>query len=60
MPMKVFDALREALAHLGLRGGGSVDLAPGRCPAKRETALQNLLIEAFRKAVEKRTHSVTD
>jgi alanyl-tRNA synthetase len=47
--------LREALVQLGLRGGGSVDLAQADVPAKQETALRDSLIEAFRQAAEKRT-----
>jgi len=32
--------LREALAHFGLRGGGSADLAQGDVPAEQEAALR--------------------
>jgi alanyl-tRNA synthetase len=43
--------LREELAHLGLRGGGSADLAQGDVPRKHESALLASLIETIRKAV---------
>jgi alanyl-tRNA synthetase len=63
-PMRVFVArspnlnfdcgriLREALAHLGLRGGGSADLAQGDVPGKHESALLASLIETIRNVVE--------
>jgi alanyl-tRNA synthetase len=35
--------LREALAHLGLRGGGSAELAQGEVPAEQEKALPGSL-----------------
>jgi alanyl-tRNA synthetase len=62
-PMRVFVArsqdlkfdcgriLREELAHLGLRGGGSADLAQGDVPQEREAALLDSLIETIRKVV---------
>jgi alanyl-tRNA synthetase len=40
--------LREALAHLGLRGGGSPDLAQGDIPREQESALLAKLIETIR------------
>ena len=43
--------LREALAHLGLRGGGSADLAQGEVPAEQETALRASLSDAIGRAV---------
>lgn len=43
--------LREALAALGLRGGGSPDLAQGDVPAHQLSALQSSVIEAIRNAV---------
>jgi len=42
--------LREALAGLGLRGGGSADLAQGDVPAEHEAALTRSLIDAIRSA----------
>jgi alanyl-tRNA synthetase len=62
-PMRVFVArsqdlnfdcgriLREALARLGLRGGGSADLAQGDVPKEHESALLASLIETIRNAV---------
>jgi alanyl-tRNA synthetase len=44
--------LREALAQLGLRGGGSIDLAQGDVPAKHEAALRASLTDAIRSAEE--------
>jgi alanyl-tRNA synthetase len=41
--------LREALAHLGLRGGGSADLAQGDIPAQQVSALQSSLIDSIRR-----------
>jgi len=46
--------LREALAHLGLRGGGSADLAQGDVPREQESALLDSLIESIRTVVAKR------
>lgn len=43
--------LREALARLGLRGGGSADLAQGEAPAEQETALRASVSDAICKAV---------
>lgn len=43
--------LREALAELGLRGGGSADLAQGEVPAEKEKSLLATLSAAIRKAV---------
>lgn len=45
--------LREALVQLGLRGGGSADMAQGDVPAEHEPALQASLIDAIRRAVAK-------
>ena len=44
--------LREALLQLGLRGGGSADLAQGDVPAKQEPLLRDSLIEAIRNAAK--------
>jgi alanyl-tRNA synthetase len=47
--------LREALAELGLRGGGSADMAQGEVPAAKEAALRGAVGEAISRAVgEKR------
>jgi alanyl-tRNA synthetase len=43
--------LREALAHLGLRGGGSTDRAQGEVPASKEAGLRGALVEAISMAV---------
>lgn len=43
--------LREALAHLGLRGGGSPVLAQGEVPAEQEAALRASVSEAICKAM---------
>ena len=43
--------LREALAQLGLRGGGSADRAQGEVPASKEAGLRGALVEAISKAV---------
>jgi alanyl-tRNA synthetase len=43
--------LREALASLGLRGGGSPDLAQGDVPSKDEPALRASVTDAIRRAV---------
>jgi alanyl-tRNA synthetase len=43
--------LREALAHLGLRGGGSPVLAQGDVPAEHEAALRASVSEAICNAV---------
>lgn len=43
--------LREALAHVGLRGGGSADLAQGEVPAEQAAALRVSVSEAIRRAV---------
>lgn len=40
--------LREALAKLGLRGGGSADLAQGDVPKENMAALQDLVTDAVR------------
>ena len=45
--------LREALAHVGLRGGGSADLAQGEVPAEQEVALRASISEAICKAMAK-------
>lgn len=62
-PMRVFVArsanlnfdcgriLRTALADLGMRGGGSADLAQGEVPKAHEAALRDLVTDAVRKAV---------
>jgi alanyl-tRNA synthetase len=42
--------LREALAQLGLRGGGTAGLAQGEVPAEQETALQAFLSHVICKA----------
>jgi len=47
--------LRETLAALGLRGGGSADMAQGEVPAAKEAALRGAVSEAISRAVgEKR------
>ena len=43
--------LRESLARLGLRGGGSADLAQGEVPLEQESALRSAVSDAMRKAV---------
>jgi alanyl-tRNA synthetase len=43
--------LREALAHLGLRGGGSADLAQGDVPREHGSALLVSLTDTIRKVV---------
>jgi alanyl-tRNA synthetase len=42
--------LRESLARLGLRGGGSADLAQGEVAAEQESALRSEVSEAMRRA----------
>ena len=42
--------LREALAELGRRGGGTPDLAQGEVPAAQENALRDAVIGAIRRA----------
>jgi hypothetical protein len=39
--------LREALDHLGLRGGGSADLAEGEVPAGQKTILRASVSDAI-------------
>jgi len=51
LPFDCGRILREALAKLGLRGGGSADLAQGEVPAEQETALRDLVTEAIHKAM---------
>jgi alanyl-tRNA synthetase len=43
--------MKEALAHMGLRGGGSADLAQGRVSHQQAAALLNTLAGAVRSAV---------
>jgi alanyl-tRNA synthetase len=43
--------LSAALANLGLRGGGSADLAQGEVPVGKETALRASLSDAICRAV---------
>jgi alanyl-tRNA synthetase len=43
--------LRESLAHLGLRGGGSEDLAQGEVPVEQEAALRASVRDAICRAV---------
>ncbi len=45
--------LREALAELGLRGGGSPDLAQGEVPIAQADALRRKLAEVVRRTVAK-------
>ena len=45
--------LREALAEIGLRGGGSADLAQGDVPSAQEAALRVSVTDAIRRAVAK-------
>lgn len=49
--------LRESLLRLGLRGGGSPDLAQGDVPAKQEPVLRDALMDAIRAAVAGRAQS---
>lgn len=43
--------LREALASLGLRGGGSAEFAQGEVPAKQEASLRGAVCDAISGAV---------
>jgi alanyl-tRNA synthetase len=43
--------LREGLAQLGLRGGGSPDLAQGEVPAKQQSALRDSVIDSIHRAI---------
>jgi alanyl-tRNA synthetase len=45
--------MKEALASLGLRGGGSPDLAQGEVPAKDEPALRALVMNAIHQEIAK-------
>jgi len=45
--------LREALGQLGLRGGGSADLAQGDVPSEQKAALRASVTDAIRRAVVK-------
>jgi alanyl-tRNA synthetase len=45
--------LREALAQIGLRGGGSADLAQGDVPSEQEAALRVSIIDTMCRAVAK-------
>jgi alanyl-tRNA synthetase len=45
--------LREALGHIGLRGGGSADLAQGDVPSEQEAALRASVTDAIWRAVVK-------
>lgn len=45
--------LKEALTQLGLRGGGSADLAQGEVPTEQASALRASLAEAVRAAMSK-------
>jgi alanyl-tRNA synthetase len=45
--------LREALAQMGLRGGGSADLAQGDVPAQQEPGLRALVTDAIRNATRR-------
>ena len=47
--------LKEALASLGLRGGGSPDLAQGEVPAKDEGALRASVVAAIGRALQQST-----
>ena len=47
--------LKEALASLGLRGGGSPDLAQGEVPAKDEGALRTSVVAAIGRALQQST-----
>jgi alanyl-tRNA synthetase len=42
--------LKDALAQLGLRGGGSADFAQGEIPLQQAPALRSALVDAVRKA----------
>jgi len=48
--------LKEALASLGLRGGGSPDLAQGEVPAKDEPALRSLVMNAIHGSIADSTN----
>lgn len=48
--------LKEALASLGLRGGGSPDLAQGEVPAKDEPALRSLVMNAINRSMAESTN----
>jgi alanyl-tRNA synthetase len=43
--------MKEALAGLGLRGGGSPDLAQGEVPASQEPGFQAIVMDAIRRAI---------
>jgi len=45
--------MKEALASLGLGGGGSPDLAQGEVPAKDEAALRDLVMNAVHREIAK-------
>jgi alanyl-tRNA synthetase len=51
LPFNCGQILREALAQLGLRGGGSADLAQGEVSAEQVSALRTLVRDAIRRAV---------
>jgi alanyl-tRNA synthetase len=69
-PMRVFVArsanlkfdcgriFREVLAHFGLRGGGSPELAQGDVPREHESALLDTLIETIRTAAAEANGSI--
>jgi alanyl-tRNA synthetase len=50
LPFDCGRILREALAQLGRRGGGTPDLAQGEIPAAQESALREAVTAAMRKA----------
>jgi alanyl-tRNA synthetase len=49
--------LKEALLQLGLRGGGSADLAQGDVPFEHEGVLRASLINAIRNSIERSTQA---
>lgn len=52
--------LRDALTQLGLRGGGSADLAQGDVPVNQEPALRDSLIKTIRSQIEKPTQGTNN
>ncbi len=50
--------MKEALAQIGLRGGGSADLGQGRVPHEQTAALLDAMSEAVRNAVASASETV--
>lgn len=59
LPFDCGKVLREALLQLGLRGGGSPDLAQGDVPAKQEPLLRDSLIDTIRNAAKLTNQSMS-